>query len=271
MCFPYRRDGPSGRGGRPGKAQSGDADARRITVMDIDSISAIDGWFPTVVIVLTIVTLLASLGWRATRPAWRWQLLLGIPIAIALVGLAALIDDGVSLIPYQFPNSFYAWFAVIPLALAFCGIGWPGAPWWRRAISVISVALACVFALTFVNQHYQYYPNIGALLGKEAQYQVSDAQLTQAQADYRKTKKLPNHGFTISEAIPGAESGFHGRTAYIWLPPVWVKSPTPKLPVVELLHGSPGAPEDWTRAGFADQTAQAYALSTDGKPPTLAT
>jgi S-formylglutathione hydrolase FrmB len=136
-------------------------------------------------------------------------------------------------------------------------------------MSVISVALACVFALTFVNQHYEYYPNVGALLGKEAQYQVSDAQLTQAQADYRKTKKLPNHGFTISEAIPGTESGFHGRSAYIWLPPVWVKSPTPKLPVVELLHGSPGAPEDWTRAGFADQTAQAYALSNDGKAPIL--
>ena len=199
------------------------------------------------------------------RPAWRWQLLLGIPIAIALVGLAALIDDGVSLIPYQFPNSFYVWFAVIPLALAFCAIGWRGAPWWRRAMSVISVALACVFALTFVNQHYEYYPNIGTLLGKEAQYQVSDAQLNQAQADYRKTKKLPDHGFTISEAIPGTESGFHGRTAYIWLPPVWVKSPTPKLPVVELLHGSPGAPEDWTRAGFADQTAQAYALANDGQ------
>ena len=80
--------------------------------MDIDSISVIDGWFPTVVVVLTIVGLLASLGWRSTRtrrrrrsvtssdewsapevrrrPAWRWQLLLGIPIAIALVGLAAL-------------------------------------------------------------------------------------------------------------------------------------------------------------------------------------
>jgi len=39
--------------------------------MDIDSISVIDGWFPTVVIVLTIVTLLASLGWRATRTRRR--------------------------------------------------------------------------------------------------------------------------------------------------------------------------------------------------------
>jgi S-formylglutathione hydrolase FrmB len=256
--------------------------------MDIDAISVIDGWFPTVIIVLTIVTLLASLGWRATRtrrrrrspssgewstpevrrrPAWLWQLLLGIPIAIALVGLAALIDDGVSLIPYQFPNSFYVWFALIPLAAAFCALGWRRAPWWRRAISVISVVLACLFALTLVNQHYQYYPDIGALLGKEAQYQVDDAQLTQAQADYRRTKKLPDHGFTISEQIPGTRSGFHGRDAFIWLPPAWVKSPTPRLPIVELLQGSPAAPEDWTRAGYADQTAQAYALAHDGRAP----
>jgi S-formylglutathione hydrolase FrmB len=258
--------------------------------MDIDSISVIDGWFPTVVIVLTIVTLLASLGWRASRtrrrrrspssgewstpevrrrPAWRWQLLLGIPIAIALVGLAALIDDGVSLIPYQFPNSFYVWFAVIPLALAFCAIGWRGAPWWRRAISVISVAFACVFALTFVNQHYQYYPNIGALLGKEAQYEVSNAQLKQAQADFRKTKKLPDHGFTISEHIPGTESKFNARDALIWVPPAWVASPTPKLPVIELLSGYPGSPADWTRAGFADQTIEAFASAHHGLAPVL--
>jgi S-formylglutathione hydrolase FrmB len=258
--------------------------------MDIDSISVTDGWFPIVVIVLTIAALLASLGWRATRtrrrrrspssddwskpevrrrPAWRWQLLLGIPIALALVGLAALIDDGVALIPYQYPNSFYAWFAFIPLAIAFCVIGWRGAPWWRRSVSILSVVLACVFALTVVNEHYQYYPNIGALLGKEAQYQVSDAQLKQAQDDFRKTKKLPDHGFTISEQIPGTKSGFSGRAAFIWLPPEWVGSPTPKLPVIELLHGSPGAPDDWTRAGFADQTAGDYALAHGGQAPIL--
>jgi S-formylglutathione hydrolase FrmB len=256
--------------------------------MDIESVSVVNGAFPVVVIVVTMLSLLASIGWRATqtrrrgasspewsepemrrRPAWRWQLLLGIPIALAIVGLVALIDDGFALIPYQFPNSFYAWFAFIPLAIAFCAIGWRGAPWWRRVTSLLSVGLAGVFALTVVNEHYQYYPNIGTLLGKEAQYEVNDAQLKQAQADYRKTKKLPDHGFTLSESIPGTKSGFQARDAFIWLPPVWVESPTPKLPVVELLHGSPGAPDDWTRAGFADQTAGIYALAHDGRAPIL--
>ena len=217
--------------------------------MDIDSVSVIDGAFPVIIVVATMVSLLASLGWRSTqqrrrgrssdewsvpelrrRPTWIWQLLLGIPIAAALIGLIALVDDGFALVPFQFPNSFYLWLSFIPLALAICVVGWPGAPWWRRAMSVISVTLACVFALTLINAHYQYYPNVGALLGKEAQYEVDDAQLKQAQLDYRQTKKLPAHGFTITKHIPGPQSKFNARDAYIWVPPEWVESPTRNSP-----------------------------------------
>jgi S-formylglutathione hydrolase FrmB len=256
--------------------------------VDIDSVSIVSGWLPVVVIVVTMLSLLASIGWRSSqtrrrrRPSaewsepevrrlstWRWQLLLGVPITLALVGLAALIDDGVALIPYQFPNSFYAWFGFIPLAACFCVLGWLGAPWWRRVISIVSVVLACLFALVVVNEHYEYWPNVGALLGKDAQYEVDNAQLQQAQADYRKTRKLPTHGFTTIEDIPPTESGFSARPAFVWLPPAWVASPTPKLPIVELIHGSPGAPPDWTRAGFVDVTAQAYALAHHGVAPIL--
>jgi S-formylglutathione hydrolase FrmB len=38
---------------------------------------------------------------------------------------------------------------------------------------------------------------------------------------------------------------------------------------VELLHGSPGAPADWTRGGFADVTADAYAMRHHGLAPIL--
>jgi S-formylglutathione hydrolase FrmB len=256
--------------------------------VSLDSLSIIDGPVPVVVVVLTMLSLLASIGWRSSqtrrrrraseewsepelrrRPTWHWQLLVGVPVAAALAGLTALLVDGLAIIPYQFPNSFYAWFAFIPLAVVICVLGWLGAPWWRRIVSVISVGLACVFAFIVINQHYEYWPNVGALLGKEAQYEVDDAQLKQAQADYRHTKKLPDHGFTITKQIPGTTSGFVARDAYIWLPPAWVASPTPNLPVIMLLHGSPGEPADWTRAGFVDQTAQAYALDHDGKAPII--
>ena len=122
--------------------------------------------------------------------------------------------------------------------------------------------------VTFVNQHYEYYPNIGALLGKEAQYQVSDAQLNQAQADSARPRSYPT---TVSrsanrflELSPDSTAVcLHLGAARLG------ESPTPKLPVIELLSGYPGSPADWTRAGFADQTIEAFASAHHGLAPVL--
>jgi S-formylglutathione hydrolase FrmB len=50
---------------------------------------------------------------------------------------------------------------------------------------------------------------------------------------------------------------------------VWFENPHPHLPVIELLHGSPGSPADWTRGGGADLTADAYAQTHNGFAPIL--
>jgi pimeloyl-ACP methyl ester carboxylesterase len=124
-------------------------------------------------------------------------------------------------------------------------------------------------AFILINKEYAYWPTVGALLGKEAQHEVDSAQLTAAQADYKKTRQLPDEGFTIDVKIPGTVSGFAARNAYIWLPPAWVGAPTPHLPVLELLVGFPGDPVDWTRAGFADETGSAYAAAHNGVAPII--
>jgi S-formylglutathione hydrolase FrmB len=41
------------------------------------------------------------------------------------------------------------------------------------------------------------------------------------------------------------------------------------LPVIELLHGTPGTPEDWTRAGMADITADQWAAAHNGVAPVI--
>jgi S-formylglutathione hydrolase FrmB len=55
----------------------------------------------------------------------------------------------------------------------------------------------------------------------------------------------------------------------VYLPPIWFEVPHPRLPVIELLHGSPGSPPDWTRGSFADLTADTYAARHDGFAPIL--
>src|SRR5258708_2954178 len=64
-------------------------------------------------------------------------------------------------------------------------------------------------------------------------------------------------------------SGFRARPAQVYLPPAWFARPRPRLPVVELLHGTPGMPEDWTRAGQADVTADRWAAGHRGVAPVI--
>jgi S-formylglutathione hydrolase FrmB len=69
--------------------------------------------------------------------------------------------------------------------------------------------------------------------------------------------------------IPGARSGFVARPAEVYLPPAWFRQPRPALPVVLLLHGTPGAPTDWTEGGQAQLTADAWATQHGGTAPVL--
>ena len=84
-----------------------------------------------------------------------------------------------------------------------------------------------------------------------------------------KTGKLPDHGATLSITIPGQGLKFTPRQAYVWVPPAWFAPSHAKLPVIELLHGTPGQPSDWTRAIYADQTSLAYAKQHNGVAPIL--
>ena len=79
----------------------------------------------------------------------------------------------------------------------------------------------------------------------------------------------PSHGAVILADIPGRSSGFHPRRAQVYLPPAWFTSPRPHLPVIELLHGTPGGPADWTRAADADVTAERWAAKHDGVAPII--
>jgi len=51
--------------------------------------------------------------------------------------------------------------------------------------------------------------------------------------------------------------------------PAWFGRNHPQLPVVELLHGTPGDPSNWTKSSYADQTALAFAEQHHGIAPIL--
>ena len=57
------------------------------------------------------------------------------------------------------------------------------------------------------------------------------------------------------------------RDAQVYLPPAYFAHPRPKLPVVVLVSGVPGSPEQWFAEGRAGQTLDAFAEGHRGLAP----
>ena len=179
---------------------------------------------------------------------------------------------------------FRAAIVVVFLAVLASSRLWIRRPLFRWTARALCLPLALAFVGATINAHYGYFPTLGSLLGRTAADQISSAALAQLeqnslgvvhgrrhQAAHVDTPKpaLPSHGVVIGFSMPGTASHFPARTGQVYLPPAWFANPHPHLPVIELLHGSPGSPADWTRGGGADLTADKFARTHDGEAPIL--
>jgi S-formylglutathione hydrolase FrmB len=179
---------------------------------------------------------------------------------------------------------FVGGLAVAAAALFVASFLLPSRKWVVRwGARLLALVLAVATAAAGVNMHYDYFPTLGALLGRRAADQVSMSTFRHMEQAARRAipighgrlaagargRPLPSRGVVLPFVMPATVSGFHARTGEVYVPPIWFRSPHPHLPVLELLHGSPGSPADWTRGGYADLTADAYARSHDGFAPVI--
>lgn len=158
--------------------------------------------------------------------------------------------------------------AALGALTALAGLGTVAArrrPILRRLGTAATAALLLATAAAGVNTYFDYIPTVGALVGRRAADQASVHQVLHA----IQTPALPPHGLVEKVAIPAPASGFRARPAAVYLPPAWFARPRPALPVIELLHGTPGTPDDWTRAGEADLAADRWAATHQGRAPIL--
>ncbi|MEP6981548.1 MAG: alpha/beta hydrolase-fold protein, partial [Nakamurella sp.] len=78
---------------------------------------------------------------------------------------------------------------------------------------------------------------------------------------------LPTAGEVTVAPIPGPVSGFDAADAWIYLPPAYATVPRGELPVLILMSGQPGTPEDWFDGGGVAATMDAYAADHEGLAP----
>jgi S-formylglutathione hydrolase FrmB len=133
----------------------------------------------------------------------------------------------------------------------------------RIAGIVLTVGLVLATAAAAVNAHYAYYPTLGEALGRPPPDVTSLGEVAASRGH------VPSHGAVVSVELPAPRSHFVARPAEVYLPPDWFARSRPALPVVLLLHGSPGSPTDWLVGGEAAETADAWAAAHGGRAPVL--
>ncbi|OZD67136.1 esterase [Rhodococcus sp. 05-340-1] len=245
-----------------------------------DSLSLIDGPLPVIVVVAGVLGGVWLLVSRSRRYMTR-----GLPIAataaVVVTVIGYLIVEKVwRPLPDPIETSIYVWigvglaslFAVTPRSVAAHGVVGTFA-------SVVAAVLVVAVSALNINLKFEAYPTVGTALGVESasRIQFSDVPAavsrtvtgTPLDSVWTSPAGMPSAGRITSAAIPATASNFSARDAQIYLPPAYFSDPRPLLPVLVLLAGQPGDPEDWLNGGKLAETMDDFARDHAGLAPVV--
>ncbi|MGH3275320.1 MAG: alpha/beta hydrolase [Streptosporangiaceae bacterium] len=151
-------------------------------------------------------------------------------------------------------------FFLVLLAI-FGGLVWWLAKTRHTAVRIIAAFLifipAMIFGVATVNKYYDYYETWGAALADLTGQGVSADSVTptetgagtgfSALVDHHFDAGIASHfGLTLHLTVRGRASHIT-RSVYVFLPPQYFQPGYQKyhFPVIELIHGYPGQPQDW--------------------------
>ncbi|WP_372405847.1 alpha/beta hydrolase [Streptomyces luteireticuli] len=244
--------------------------------------SLVTGWIPVVLIVLGLAALAALLLSRRRRWWTRWA-----PAAVLLAVLVTLalrwaVDDWLQPFPDPLPADVVLWtgVAVLGVCLALFRIPLLRPRYWAGA--VLCGLLVVLLGASQINRHFDQYPTARSALNTwlTKTTKLSDATGTagptlavppgKALSDvWRPPPDLPKDGTLSRSAIPGTRSGFRARDAYVYLPPAYRTTPRPLLPVIVLMAGQPGSPDDWINSGRLVDMMNTFAAAHRGLAPVV--
>ena len=235
-------------------------------------VSLLHGWLPATIAVAAWGAVVVGVAWWR-RAIWHWLVVAAAAGAVSIVVSWAL--DVPARVGSTYPRSFLVWAALPLFALGAALWQWPRVGWRRRTVALASVPLLAASAGLVINAYYSYLPTVGDLLGAPLPGQVDARQLvsgpfgTPVAFQSTRTRTTSEVGTVASVDIPAPVSHFPHRKAYIWVPPVYFSTPRPHLPVLMLIVGTPGSPDDWLRGGGALALANAWAAGHNGYAPMM--
>ena len=144
--------------------------------------------------------------------------------------------------------------------------------WWRRVVAVVAVPVFLAASALMINRDVAYYPRLGDAFGDTgvgALVVEGEAAQGQRLASWRPPAVMPVTGTVGTVEIPGTESRFSARPAWVYLPPAARTAHPPRLPVMIALSGEPGGPSDVFLAGGLKARLDALAAAHHGIAPVV--
>jgi S-formylglutathione hydrolase FrmB len=152
--------------------------------------------------------------------------------------------------------------------------------WPRRAAAIAASVLVLATAANQVNDYFQAYPSLRVVLAPWLDRKpvfTGTANVTQVVARrgqalgniWHPPRGMPKTGAVYQADIPGVTSGFRARPGYIYLPPAYLATPRPQLPVLVLLAGQPGNSRTWVDSGQVQAMMDDFARHHDGLAPVV--
>jgi S-formylglutathione hydrolase FrmB len=213
--------------------------------------------------------------WTRTVPAV-------LLVAAALTALMAMLIDQVwRPFPDAVPLPVLLLVGAVLAAVGLAALGMRPRRWPGRAVAVVAVLLVALGSLEGMNVVYREYPTLRTALGLPAVDEIPFTQVPLREqviaarsglplsAIWRPPAGMPAAGVVTEVPIPATVSGFAARPAWLYLPPAYLARPRAQLPVLVLMSGQPGSPDDWLNGGRLADRMDAFAAAHDGLAPVV--
>lgn len=245
----------------------------------MNGISLISGLLPVALLVLGGCSLV-WLGWGSTRHVRT--------VLPAAAGAAGVLTLALFLLAEKV---FHWWDASLPRHLyLYAGLGIfavilsvprlvAASGQWSRVLTVAAAGLVVAAVASSINTAYGQYPSVGSLVDPtmpqsgnlpERNPAAAAGLPASTEATWTPPAGMPAGGSVYSVEIPGDRSGYKSKPALIYLPPAYLAEPAAvNLPVLVLIHGQPGSPNDWLVGGDLAAMMDAFAAEHAGLAPVV--
>lgn len=200
---------------------------------------------------------------------------------VTTIIVADLARNEWKLFPDRLQPLIYVWAGVSVFAVTVVAVGGFLAPGMRRMLwSAAAAAVVVLACANQVNVIFAAYPTLADAVGARRFSYVALPEVVKRPprllADvgplamrWSPPPGLPRGGKLSSAPIPGSLSGFPARNAELYFPPAFFADPRPQLPVLILVPGQPGSPQDWLRGGKLVQILDEFARAHRGLAPVV--